>query len=246
MRLHRQCEDRRLIRKKRSTCLDRLSLTLALLLIPVVVSAQTLRSQEEPSNQLPKPVPQEKSPGGSSQQTQEFTVPVEKSPAASQQTPEITSLIPKQYEGCWVGTFRKPSEFQQLNAVPLGEWFSVTYDLCFKWASDSAPEVTLTKAKNDVTEAARHNIDSYEEPVWVTAVEPGGVVKLHGTAHFLSNGAEIDDENDLVCKLLNDGQALDVERTQLATCSGGVLSADCNGSPWYRAAWHAQFTRASE
>lgn len=211
--------------QKRSTYFDRLSLTLALLLVPVAVSAQTLRPQEAPSYQFPKPAPQEQLPAGSSQPTQ-----------------EIPSLIPKQYKGCWEGTFRHPSDFQQLNALPVGEWFSVTYDLCFKWTSDGASEVTLTKAGNDVAEAARYNIGNYQEPVSVRAVEPGGVVKLHGTAHFLNNGADIVDENDLVCELVNNTHVLDVERTQLATCRG-VPSAGCNGSPWYRATWHAQFTR---
>jgi hypothetical protein len=205
-----------------------LAVVIYCLLVPVIVSAQIVGSQVEAPPHQSRLRPQKQQSLGSSSQTQEIPI-----------------LIPKEFRGCWLGTFRYPSDFRQLNTVPLGGWFSVTYDLCFKWNSNGEVTVTLNKAKNDLTEAARYGIEDYQEPVSVVAVEPEGVVKLHGTARFFNNGAEIVDENDLVCRLLGDGRGLDVERTQLAICSG-IPSAGCNGSPWYRATWGAQFTRISK
>jgi hypothetical protein len=66
-------------------------------------------------------------------------------------------------------------------------WFPVTYNLCFKWTSDTAPEVTLTRSQIDETDpvVTKGNVHGYEEAGSVTAVETGGVVKLHSTLSYL-------------------------------------------------------------
>jgi hypothetical protein len=213
--------------RKRSAKIARpfLAVTIWLLITPMTAPAQLLNSQNQP--------------------TPEYKAPSEQLPAAaSHQTEEIPALVRQQYEGCWRGTFRYPSEFHQLSATPLGGWFSVTYDLCFRWGNGHLPEVTLTKANNSISESESNGIQGYEEPVSVTEIEPSGVIKLHGTARFSQGSVTIVDQNDLVCILVKDGRSLEVERAQLASCSG-MPSRGCDGQPWYTAKWQSQFTRVT-
>ena len=182
-------------------------------------------------------------------------IPTPAPSASGQSTLEIPP-VPREFEGCWEGTVSEPDSWQHLQGPRIAGWIPTTYSLCFRRTGDGPFTITFHDSKLDTEYATEHGytISNYDAQTEVVSTDGKNQVSLHSVARMDQRGkilmfipgptVTIAKTSDTHCVLVDEGETMNVEASAVDTCSGSP-SFDCNGLPWIRSTWHAQFHRTT-
>jgi hypothetical protein len=165
--------------------------------------------------------------------------------------------VPQEFKGCWEATVSQADSWQHLQGPRIGGWIPTTIRLCFRRVGDGPFTITFHDTKLDTDYASEHGytVSNFDEQTEVVSTDGKNQVKLHGVARMDQRGrilgfipgptVTIAATSDSSCVLIDGGEAINVEATQVERCSGSA-AFDCNGEPWIQATWHARFHRTTD
>jgi len=177
-------------------------------------------------------------------------------PHASEHSTLEIPPVPKEFEGCWEGTVSEPDSWQLLEGPRLGGWIARTFRLCFRRTDNGQFAISFHNSKLDTGYASERGVtvSNYEEQTELVSTDSRNQVLLHSLARmdqrfkllglFPGPTVTIAASSDIRCVLVDEGETMNVETSGVDRCSGSP-SSGCNGQPWAKASWHAQFHRTT-
>jgi len=175
--------------------------------------------------------------------------------ASGQSTLEIPQ-VPKEFQGCWEGTVSEPDSWQHLQGPRVAGWIPKTFRFCFRRTGNGPFTITFHDTKIDTGWASErgYKVSNYDEQTEVVSTDGRNQVLLHSVARMDQRGKllglfpgptlTIAASSDIRCVLVDEGETMNVETSGVDRCSGSP-SSGCNGQPWAKASWHAQFHRTT-
>lgn len=148
-------------------------------------------------------------------------------------------ILPAVFRGCWDGRVEYLDSITRMRGAPkVGVWTAKTYRICYRRVGNGPFELTFSQAgmdphskvinptgrmdliSTDGREAARMRAELHFDEYYVGR-------------HFGAQTFAVDEETILDCAIRGNG----------AMTVRGQVFGRRDGSPWFRANWHAVFSR---
>ena len=164
------------------------------------------------------------------------TSPRPEPPSASlMMTPRQNLVLPSVFNGCWQGQVAELDTIQrEPGARKVGFWTPKTYRLCYRRVGGGPFKLTFTETGVEPSE----KIINPHGKVVPISTDGRDYATMQATLHFDEysidrDGAPtftVDENTDLNCKIQGDVMQINAN-----------VYGTRDGSPWFRATWHAQF-----
>lgn len=198
--------------------------------------APTARPPAEPPAQQLQVIPPAPTPAPVPQA--ESTPPSPPSPPPNA-TLHAQPVLPAVFRGCWQGYVSYLDSIQREYGAPkLGYWTPKTYRICYRRVGNGPFELTFSQVgvqpdakitnptgRMDLISTDRRNTARMRAQLHFDEYYPGPFFKGHTFA--------VDEETILDCAIQGSGAML----------VRGAVFGRRDGSPWFRATWHAVFER---
>ncbi len=155
--------------------------------------------------------------------------------------PQTNPVLPAVFRGCWRGHVDELDMIKRLpGAHKVGFWTPKTYRLCYRRLGDGPFTLTFSETGVEPSEKIIHPVGR----VVPISTDGRGYATLHATLHFDEYSASrysesetfaVDESTRLNCKVAGD--------TMLVMAS---VYGERDGSPWFRASWHAEFVQVPD
>ncbi len=186
-----------------------------------------LEEQASPREEAPEPPPEN-----------ELSEP---EPEAETKSPAPRPIpLPEIFRGCWEGVVRELDSIHRLpGARPIGPWVAKTYRLCYRRVGNGPFEPTFGEAG---VKRSRM-ITNPEGRLKVLSTDGRSYARMSAFLHFdeYRKGSHrretfgVDEVTNLMAEI--------DQSTMLVRAK---VYGERDGEPWFRATWHANFTRAPD
>lgn len=209
---------------------------------PALPSSQRL--QEIPSVIAPTPAPPPPTPAPPPPQLPLPLPPPRLPPPPTPSPPPSSTLnaqpiLPAVFRGCWDGRVEYLDSIERANGAPkLGVWTPKTYRICYQRIGSGPFELTFSQVGMDPHSKVINPTGRMD----LISADGRDAARMRALLHFdeyytgpwfQGHTFAVDEEAILDCAIQSNG----------AMVVHGQVFGRRDGSPWFRASWHAVFSR---
>jgi hypothetical protein len=148
-------------------------------------------------------------------------------------------VLPAIFRGCWEGRVQYLDSIQRMYGAPkLGYWTPKTYRICYRRVGNGPFELTFSQVGVEPDEKITNPTGAMD----LISTDRRDAARMRAQLHFDEYyrhhhfGGQtfpVDEETILDCDIHGSGAML----------VRGTVFGRRDGHPWFRASWHAMFTR---